>query len=74
MSTSAEQVRVPLELVDEVRDIVALGGVDEEAAVAAFHRLIDAHGCAVVGAALVAAPEALAESPYRDPVRAADLG
>ncbi len=49
-----------LELVDEIRDLVALGGVDESTAIAAFHRLVDAHGCVAVEAALAAAPEAIA--------------
>lgn len=51
---------MPCELVDEIRGIVALGGIDEDTAIAAFHRLIDAHGCAVIGAALAATPEAIA--------------
>lgn len=51
---------MPLELVNEIRSLVALGVIDEGTAIAAFHRLIDAHGCAAVGAALVAAPEAIA--------------
>lgn len=60
MRTSADPTRVSLELVDEIRDLVALGGVDESTAIAAFHRLVDAHGCVAVEAALAAAPEAIA--------------
>ncbi len=60
MSTSLDSTCVPLELVNEIRSLVALGVIDEGTAIAAFHRLIDAHGCAAVGAALVAAPEAIA--------------
>lgn len=50
-----------LELVAELRGLLALSETDEHAAVARLHQLIAMHGRATVGAALrVAAPDELA--------------
>lgn len=45
----------PFELVAEIRRLITLAGHDEHTALTRFHDLVDAHGCAQVGAALAAA-------------------
>ncbi len=48
------------DLVAKVRRLLDTAGDDEQAAIAEFHRLVDVHGCAEVGAAVAAlVPESL---------------
>ncbi len=46
---------VPVDLVAEVHRLSTLAGHDEHTALTQFHDLVDAHGCAQLGAALAAA-------------------